>query len=215
MYVKDRMTANPYCINKDTTISTALDIMSDRNFHRIPVVDGKRLVGLVTEGTIAENTPSKATSLSIYELNYLLSKNKVDAVMIKNVITVNPDALLEEAAVLMRKNDIGCLVVTEKEEVVGIITQNDIFEAFIDLLGYYEEGTRYVIKIKEDKTGVLAKITECFFDSHAHITNLAVYHREQIIDVVIRARNVVPDEMKKKLTESGFEVVSDITREKD
>ena len=73
MYVRNRMTANPYCISKDTSISTALDMMAEGNFHRLPVVDGKRLLGLVTEGLISEHTPSKATSLSIYELNYLLS----------------------------------------------------------------------------------------------------------------------------------------------
>lgn len=213
MYVKDRMTPNPYCISKDTAISAALDIMADRNFHRIPVVDGKKLVGLVTEGTIAENTPSKATSLSIYELNYLLSKNKVDSVMIRDVVTIAPSALLEEAAVLMRKNDIGCLVVVENNEVVGIITQNDIFEAFVDLLGYYEEGTRYVIEVSEDKPGVLAELTGCFFNSNAHITNLAVYHRSEIIDVVIRARNVEPTSMKETLREKGFKVVSEITKQ--
>lgn len=174
MLVKDRMTANPYCIRKDTSISAALDLMAERDFHRIPVVDGQELVGLVTEGTIAENTPSKATSLSVYELNYLLAKSTVESVMIKDVVTIHPDALLEEAAVLMRQHDIGCLVVTEGRKVVGIITQNDIFEAFIDLLGYYEEGSRYVIQIAEDKPGVLADLTGLFFDETAQITNLAV-----------------------------------------
>ena len=161
MLVKDRMTANPYCISKDTSISAALDLMAERDFHRIPVAAGQELVGLVTEGTIAENTPSKATSLSVYELNYLLAKSTVESVMIKDVVTIHPDALLEEAAVLMRQHDIGCLVVTEGRKVVGIITQNDIFEAFIDLLGYYEEGSRYVIAV-EDKPGVLAAIAAEF-----------------------------------------------------
>ena len=67
--------------------------MAERDFHRIPVVDGQELVGLVTEGTIAENTPSKATSLSVYELNYLLAKSTVESVMIKDVVTIHPDAL--------------------------------------------------------------------------------------------------------------------------
>ena len=208
MYVKDWMTINPYCISKDTTISTALDIMKDRNFHRIPIVDGKKLVGLVTEGTIAEHTPSKATSLSVYELNYLLSKNKVDAVMIKDVVTINKEALLEEAAVVMRKHDIGCLVVVEDEEVVGIITQNDIFEAFVDLMGYYQEGNRYVIEISDDKAGILADLTNCFFNENANITNLAVYHRTEVIDVVIRAKNVEASVMAEALKLKGYKVVS-------
>ena len=208
MFVRDRMTANPYCIHQDTPISAALDLMSDRNFHRIPVVDGKKLVGLVTEGTIAENTPSKATSLSVYELNYLLSKSKVESVMIKNVITIGPDALLEEAAVLMRKNNIGCLVVLEDEDVVGIITQNDIFEAFIDLLGYYEEGCRYVVKVEEDKPGVLAELANLFFNENMQVTNLAVYHKKGYTDVVIQGKGVDPAVMKQKLMDLGYEVTS-------
>ncbi len=205
MYVKDRMSASPYCISKDTSISTALGIMEDRNFHRIPIVDGKRLVGLVTEGVIAENTPSKATSLSMFEINYLLTKNKVDSVMIKEVHTVSPDALLEEAAVLMRKNNIGCLVVVENgDEVVGIITQNDIFDAFVDLLGYYQEGNRYILEVKEDKPGILAEITESFFENNAHITNLSVHHRQDSILVVIRAKNIEYEMMKEKLAIKGY-----------
>ena len=212
MLVKDRMTANPYCIRKDTSISAALDLMAERDFHRIPVVDGQELVGLVTEGTIAENTPSKATSLSVYELNYLLAKSTVESVMIKDVVTIHPDALLEEAAVLMRHHDIGCLVVTEGRKVVGIITQNDIFEAFIDLLGYYEEGSRYVIQITEYKPGVLADLTGLFFDETAQITNLAVYRKDAQTDVVIRARGVAPEVMKKLLSDHGYQVISVLTR---
>lgn len=212
MLVKDRMTANPYCIGKDTTISAALDLMAEKDFHRIPVVDGGKLAGLVTEGTIAENTPSKATSLSVYELNYLLAKSKVDSVMIRDVVTIHPDALLEEAAVLMRRHDIGCLVVTEGRKVVGIITQNDIFEAFVDLLGYYEEGSRYAIEIEDDKPGVLADLANVFFDQKAMITHLAVVHKTAVTEVIVRARGVEAELMRKKLSEHGYDVVSVLTR---
>lgn len=208
MYVRNRMTANPYCISKDTSISTALDMMAEGNFHRLPVVDGKRLLGLVTEGLISEHTPSKATSLSIYELNYLLSKTKVDSIMIKNVVTIGPDALLEEAAVLMRKHNVGCLVVLQQDEVIGIITHNDIFDAFVDLLGYYEPGYRYVIEVTEDKPGILAEVAECFFSQKASITNLAVYHYPGTVDVVIHARDAELEAMKTILKTRGFKVVS-------
>ena len=208
MYVRNRMTANPYCISKDTAISTALDIMAEHGFHRLPVVEGKHLVGLVTEGVISEHSPSKATSLSIHELNYLLSKTKCEDVMIKNVITISPDVLLEEAAVIMRKNKVGCLVVVDNDEVVGIITHNDIFDAFVDLLGYYEAGTRYVIEVTEDKPGILAEVAQCFFDQKAIITNLAVYHYPGIVDIVIRARDAESNAMKQVLTTRGFNVVS-------
>ncbi len=214
MYVRNRMTANPCCITKDTAISTALDLMAEGNFHRLPVVEGKHLIGLVTEGTISEHTPSKATSLSIYELNYLLSKTKVENIMIKNVITIGPDVLLEEAAVLMRRHGVGCLVVVDKDEVVGIITHNDIFDAFVELLGYHEPGVRYVIEVTENKPGILYEVAQCFFDKDANITNLAVYHYPGIVDIVIRACGADADAMKQVLTTRGFNVVSMIENKK-
>lgn len=215
MYVKDRMTCDPYCITKETSISKALDIMSQNDFHRLPVVEDGKLVGLITEGTITANTPSQATSLSIYELNYLLSKTNVSEIMIKDVQTVKPNALLEEAAVKMRKNDVGCLPVVENDEVIGIITQNDIFDAFVDLLGYYTQGARYVLEIEDDHPGILSDITKIFFNQNANITNLAVYSKPEHIDVVIRANNVDHHVIGKILNDAGYKVVSTITAEQE
>ena len=131
MYVKDRMVKDPVCIGPETKISEALSKMTD--FHRMPVVDEQHhLIGLVSAGMIEESTATKTTSLSIYELNYLLHKMSVEEIMIRDVVTISPDALLEEAAVTMRKNNVGCLPVVDPEgKVIGIITHNDIFEAFI------------------------------------------------------------------------------------
>ena len=112
MYVKDIMVTSITTTSKDTSVSKALDIMQSNNFHRLPVVDDNNyLIGLLTESIIAKNTPNDASSLSIYELNYLLNKLKVEDVMIKEVHTIHPDSLLEEAAVKLRSHDIGCLPV--------------------------------------------------------------------------------------------------------
>ena len=130
MFVRDNMTKDPVCITPDQTISQVVDLMSEKKLHRLPVVQGKRIVGLVTEGTISASGASKATSLSIYELNYLLSKTTVDTIMIRNVVTIQEDALMEDAAMTMLKNDIGCLpVVDANGEISGILTQNDVFNA--------------------------------------------------------------------------------------
>ena len=104
MFVRDNMTKDPVCITPDQTISQVVDLMSEKKLHRLPVVQGKRIVGLVTEGTISASGASKATSLSIYELNYLLSKTTVDTIMIRNVVTIQEDALMEDAAMTMLKN---------------------------------------------------------------------------------------------------------------
>ncbi len=107
MSVKDFMTRKVVYISPDTTVAHAADIMREQDLHRLPVIENDKLVGLVTEGTIAEASPSKATSLSIYEMNYLLNKTKVKDVMIKNVITVSGYASLEDAAYLMYKTKWG------------------------------------------------------------------------------------------------------------
>ena len=101
MAVKDFMTRKVIYISPDTTVAHAADIMRAQELHRLPVIENDQLVGLVTEGTIAEASPSKATSLSIYEMNYLLNKTKIKDIMIRDVVTVSQFASLEDATYLM------------------------------------------------------------------------------------------------------------------
>ncbi len=157
MSVKDFMTRKVVYISPDTTIAHAADIMREQDLHRLPVIENDKLVGLVTEGTIAEASPSKATSLSIYEMNYLLNKTKVKDVMIKNVITVSGYASLEDAAYLMYKNKVGILPVVDNGQLYGVITDRDIFAAFLHVSGYGEEGVRARFLV-ENKAGELEKL---------------------------------------------------------
>ncbi len=151
------MTRKVVYISPDTTIAHAADIMREQDLHRLPVIENDKLVGLVTEGTIAEASPSKATSLSIYEMNYLLNKTKVRDVMIKDVITVSGYASLEDAVYLMYKNKVGILPVVDNGQLYGIITDRDIFAAFLHVSGYGEEGVRARFLV-ENKAGELEKI---------------------------------------------------------
>ena len=209
MYVKDRMSVDLVTISKDENISKALDLMNKDDLHRLPVVDeAGKLIGLITAGTIETNTPSKATSFSIHELNYLLLKTKVESIMIKEIITIGPNALLEEAALLMRKNNVGCLPVVEKNMLLGIITQNDIFDAFIDLLGYYEIGTRVVIEIDVDKIGILYRVSEIFYKQNISISHLAVYHQSDEVLVVIQVAETDSKLVSKLLTDNNYKVIS-------
>lgn len=157
MSVKDFMTRKVVYISPDTTIAHAADLMREQDLHRLPVIENDRLVGLVTEGTIAEASPSKATSLSIYEMNYLLNKTKVKDVMIKDVVTVSGYASLEDAVYLMYKNKVGILPVVDNGQLYGVITDRDIFAAFLHVSGYGEEGVR-VRFLVENKAGELEKI---------------------------------------------------------
>lgn len=208
MYVKDNMTRNPYTVGLNQSVSEALDIMSGCKVHRLPVVDQKgKLLGIVTEGIISSNTPNNSSSLSVFELNYLLNKLQIKDVMINEPFTVSPDMLLEEAATIMRKKDVGCLCVVDDDNMLqGIITHYDIFEAFIDLLGYNHNGSRYVIKVDEDKPGIMEGICKICKENSVSISNLAVYHTDRGIEVVVITYGDV--DLSEKLANEGFNVTS-------
>lgn len=209
MYVKNRMTKDPFCISVDRKISEVVDMMSENNLHRIPVVKDGYLVGLVTAGTISRKSPSKATSLSIFELNYLLSKTSVDTIMIRDVITIHEDRFLEDAALMMLNHDIGCLpVVDDEKKVVGILTQNDVFAAFLDLLGYREHGSRICIEVK-DRLGAIGEISAVFARNHCNITHVGVYSMvDDRANLIFRIDTVETNALEKDLLESGFKVLS-------
>lgn len=208
MNVKSRMTSNPYTISPDATIAEALEIMRKNNIRRLPVVKNGKLVGIVTEREMQEVSPSKATTLSIFELNYLLSKTKVSTVMTRDVITISPDSLLEEAAILMRDNGVGALPVVLDGKVVGIITETNIFDAFIDLLGFRDSGTRISVEV-EDSPGILADVTSVIKGFGANITHLVVYRSKTgRSDIVIRVNTTNTDDMIEALEKQGYKVTS-------
>ena len=217
MYVKDHMTRNPKTITKDMKVSTALDIMQKNDFHRLPVVDDSgKLIGLITEGLVAESTNSNATMLDIYELNYLLSRTLVKDLMITNVKTIHPDVLLEEAAAKMLENRVSVLPVTDDhEQVVGIITEKDIFQAFLDLMGYRHQGTRFVLEC-QDVPGEFADAARLFADADANLESCAVYHTDRGAEIVIKATGEIPvEEMTDILVKHGYKITNIIQTNND
>jgi acetoin utilization protein AcuB len=141
MLVGERMTRDPIVVRDDTPIDKALKIMRDNQVRRLPVLNDKgALVGIISERDLLYASPSPATSLSIYELHYLLSEIKVAAVMTTEVITVTEDTPLQEAARIMADSKIGGLPVERKGELVGIITETDLFKIFLELLEAQEVG---------------------------------------------------------------------------
>ena len=122
------MTKDVVVVSPDTTVPEAHRIMTEKSIRRLPVVDGKKLVGIVTRGDVRGAEPSDATTLSIWELNYLLAKLKLSEIMTRNPLTITPDATVMEAAQLMLDNKISGLPVVDAEGiVVGIVTESDIF----------------------------------------------------------------------------------------
>jgi acetoin utilization protein AcuB len=164
MYVSAHMSKQLVTISPKETISLALELMKIHKIHRLPVVIDGILVGLITEGMISRYMPSNATSLDIFELNFLLSKTKVDDIMLTRVITVSLDTLLEKAADLMVTKDIGCLpVVDERKRVLGILTTNDVLSSFAHVMGFHNEGTRVVLEFALDHIGLMAEVSSLFF----------------------------------------------------
>ncbi len=127
--VRDWMTPNPITVDPKTTLPEAHRLMKQSHIRRLPVVDSKHgeLVGIITLGDIREASPSDATTLSIFELNYLLAKLTVDKIMTRDPITIEPDATIREAAKMMLEHKIGGLPALERGRLVGIITESDIF----------------------------------------------------------------------------------------
>lgn len=212
--VKDFMTKDVICTDKDTTISEIIDLMNQKGIHRVPVCENGKLVGLITEGMIS-NSGTSATSLSIYELNYLLSKTKVETVMIKKVVSVNQDELMEYATSKMLKSDIGCLPVTDSlGNVVGIITQNDVFGCFLNMLGWDEVGSRITVSVK-DEIGAVGKLSAIFVDKGVNISHIGVYSSENgVANLVIRCDSLNPDEVCKELEDKGYSVLEKFTHTK-
>ncbi|MDO8690597.1 MAG: CBS and ACT domain-containing protein [Dehalococcoidia bacterium] len=145
MYVKDYMVTNVITVTSETLVTDAQDLMKRHDVRRLPVVDHGRLVGLVTMPDIKEAAPSSATSLSIWELHYLLAKLKVGEIMTKagKLITISPDTTVEAAARIARQYKIGSLLVVEnKDHLLGLLTDTGIFNILIDILGPYEGTVR-------------------------------------------------------------------------
>lgn len=207
MSVSDFMTKTLIVAQPEMKIFDAVDLMKKNNIHRLPVVEKERIVGLITEGTIQSAMPSKATSLSVYEVNYLLNKTTVADVMVKEVQTIKPEASLEDGIYQMRQNNIGVLpVVDANEQLVGIITNNDIFDAFLKITGYNDGGTRIQLRIPEDHEGILADITKLLAENDFSILTVVVNRKEleTIIELQIESRETT--KIEQILKTAGYDV---------
>jgi len=207
MFVEQRMTANPITITSTSTIADASELMRTNKFRRLPVVDGGKLVGLITDRDLREVAPSPATTLSIFELNYLLAKMQIKDIMQKKVITIQADATVEEAALLLYNHRIGGLIVVDAAgAVIGVITETDIFKCFVDIMGLNEGKTRLTIDVT-DKIGILNEITEVFSELSINISSMVTYTLpDGKKEMVIRA--AIPDTvvLSERLATLGYPI---------
>jgi len=184
MLVGERMSRPPITIGPEMSIHDALAMFKKERIRRAPVIKGGKLVGIVSEKDLLNASPSPATTLSVWEMNYLLSKLTVAEVMTSNVITVTEDTPIEEAARIMADNKIGGLPVVKGTRVVGIITETNLFKMFLELMGAREKGVR-VTALIEDKPGMLASITKAVADAGGNFVAFGQFIGEDVHTRVI------------------------------
>lgn len=209
MYVKDYMTTDLITIVPTTTVTEAQDLLRQHDINRLPVMKDGKLVGLVTKDSINRNLPSNVTSLSKNEINYLLEKTTAEDIMVKKLLTLTPDTLLDQAASKMADNNLGVLVVLEDDKLVGIITDKDIFKAFVDISGSNEPGSTLVVELSEDRGGVIEEIGDALVESENNLTHMIVYyHIKDTIRIVISVNTDRIDELVASIEKRGYSVRS-------
>jgi acetoin utilization protein AcuB len=164
MFVGERMSHPVITLSPDTPIHDAVELFRKEHIRRAPVVSDGKMVGIVSEKDLLNASPSPVTTLSVWEMNYMLSKVTVKQVMTKKVKTVDINTPIEEAARIMADMKIGGLPVMRDGKLVGMITETDLFKVFLDFMGAREKGIR-VTALIDDKHGQLAKITKAIADA--------------------------------------------------
>jgi acetoin utilization protein AcuB len=177
MLIRDWMSREVTTVSRDTSMLKASKIFKDNDFRRLPVVDEDgKLIGIVTDRDIKDASPSKATTLDVHELYYLLSEIKIKDIMTSNPYTINIDDSLEKAAIRMLEKRVeGLPVVDDKNKVVGIITETDIFKALINITGAYQGGIKIGLKISSLE-GSLKPVLDLLRSHGARIISVLTSH---------------------------------------
>jgi acetoin utilization protein AcuB len=208
MRIKDMMTKNPITVDSETLVIDARKIMKENNIRRLPVVDKGKLQGIITKHDLLEAAPSPATSLSVHELNYLLSKMKVKEIMKKNPVTLTPDTPFEEALKMGQDKRIGSFPVVENGKLVGIATESDIVRFLTRALGIREEGSRITIEGLGGKLTDLEKIISIVNQHNTIVLSMISLPRSEKKDwmIVLRLKTSSPDPIVMDFKKAGFNV---------
>jgi len=209
MLVKDRMTPSPTTVTTETSLKEALELVRSKPFRHLPVLDENgKLAGIVTEKSLVYASPTPTTTLSVFEVDYILSRTKIGQVIQGEVVTVEPDLPIEEAARIMVDNRFGCLPVVENDELVGIISDTDIFRVFVEAMGGGHPSLRVTVVIPEE-VGSLARITTRIADLGANIYSMGVFWWERPEERVaaFRLEGVDQETVVQALEAGGFQIV--------
>ena len=208
MKVRDFMKTDVISIETKTSVMEAQNIMWEKNIKRLPVMKKGKLIGLVTKHMLLEASPSSATSLSVFELNYLLSKMTVDDIMVKDPITIFPDDPVEAAIWLGKKHGISTFPVVEDSKLLGIITEHDIAGVLSEVLGVESEGTRLTVKGLGSKLGELQEIIGVLDDHATPLLSIVTIPRKKKGDwiIVLRVLSSEAEGIVKDLERKGLKI---------
>lgn len=199
MLVKDVMTKNPISVKPDMSVLEAKEIMNKNKINKLPVLDKNgSLVGIITRNDLVKASPSEATTLDMFELGYLLSKLTVEKAMKKDVKTVQENETVENAASLMRDYSVGSLVVLKDDLMVGIITETDLFECFIEMFKTKTEGIRVTL-ILDEKPGQIAKLSALIAEASGNIVSMVTADtiENNARKVIVKITNITEDQFRK------------------
>ena len=200
MLVGERMSRPVISVSPDAPIHDVLAMFKKEHIRRAPVIKEGKLVGIISQGDLLNASPSPVTTLSVWEMNYLLSKVTVKRVMSKKVTTVDIDTPIEEAARIMADSKIGGMPVMNNGKVVGMITETDLFKVFLELMGARDKGIRVTASI-DDKPGELAKVTKAIAEAGGNFVSFGFFSGQDASTKVLtfKVEGIKKEEVKRVL----------------
>jgi acetoin utilization protein AcuB len=156
-------------------VTEAQTLMQQHNFRHLPILDAEgKLVGLITQRSLAHAIPSDVRQFSPFVINYVLARVKAQNIMVKDVITIDENVAIEEAARLMADRKIGCLPVMREGRLIGIISDHDLFKAMVNLLGARRAGLRVTV-LQPDRAGEVARISRAIAETGGYLSVFVTY----------------------------------------
>lgn len=208
MLVSERMSKPVITVPPNLPINEALNLMKSEHIRRLPVVANGKLVGIVSDKDLLNASPSIATSLSVWEMNYLLSKITVKDVMTKDVYCLEENTPIEAAARIMADNKVGGMPVLRDGKIVGIITETDLFKIFLEFMGARQVGVRVTLMVHE-QPGKLAKISQAISDKGGNFISFGVFSGEDPTTrtVTFKLEGIEVEQAKQLMEELGEKIL--------
>ena len=212
MYVGWSMKTYLITVSPDTSVLKARELMDSHKISHLPVSDGRaRLLGIVTDRDLKEAWASPASTLSVYELTYVLQKLTVESIMTREVITATPDTTIERAALLIHDHKIGALPVVKDDKLVGIITSTDLMEVLLAALGMSDDSTRLSI-LARNRIGVLAEVGRIMQQADINIRSVIttpLQGNDDVWQLILRVNAAVQADAVRALQKAGFKVITE------